>query len=96
MNIEFDVVAAAGLEARVRRCRRRWVEAGAEAGEEGGPGHGGSWERRREEGQEAWRAAEAHRTCTIQAGDRRGWDVEEARSNALGAEVSAAAAGGGR
>jgi hypothetical protein len=37
------------------------VEAGAEGGEEGGLSHGGSGERRREEGREARRAAEGRR-----------------------------------
>jgi hypothetical protein len=41
------------------------VQAGAEGGEEGGLGHGGSRERRREEGREARRAAEG------------GWRLEE-------------------
>jgi len=43
-SAELDVVAAAGLEAMVRRRRRRGAEAGAERGEEGGLGHGGTKE----------------------------------------------------
>jgi len=48
-SAELDVVAAAGLEAMVRR-RRRGAEAGAEGGEEGGLGHGG---RKEEMGRQA-------------------------------------------
>lgn len=50
-SAELDVVAAAGLEAMVRRRRRRrGAEAGAEGGEEGGLGHGG---RKEEMGRQA-------------------------------------------
>lgn len=41
-SAELDVVSASGLEAMVRRRWRRRAEAGAERGEEGGLGHGGS------------------------------------------------------
>lgn len=43
-SAELDVVTAAGLEAMVRRRWWRRAEAGAERGEEGGLGHGGTGE----------------------------------------------------
>ena len=60
-SAELDVVAAAGLEAMVRR---RGAEAGAERGEEGGLGHGGTKE-------EMGRQAKAAGAEKLVRGDRR-------------------------
>jgi hypothetical protein len=66
-SAELDVVAAAGLEAMVRR-RRRGAEAGAEGGEEGGLGHGG---RKEEMGRQAKAAPARSKVEKLVRGDRR-------------------------
>jgi hypothetical protein len=67
-SAELDVVAAAGLEAMVRRRRRRGAEAGAEGGEEGGLGHGG---RKEEMGRQAKAAPARSKVEKLVRGDRR-------------------------